>query len=196
MRFLQRVFHSHPGDGRRFLQIICMISSSLSGRRFIMRSSFMADSFLVYLSCLNFFYCCRIIIFYNSRNVNRISFFQVRRQIRNLDRIIFRLYISFSKIFMGGIGKMWMIAAIMSAVFAGLTAILAKCGIKKTDSDIATALHHCCPSVCLDHGLHNRFGRHNIPDPPWRTVLSSAVRSRYGSVLDVLFQSTLHRRCK
>lgn len=41
---------------------------------------------------------------------------------------------------MGGIGKMWMIAAIMSAVFAGLTAILAKCGIKKTDSDIATAL--------------------------------------------------------
>ena len=35
---------------------------------------------------------------------------------------------------------MWMIAAIMSAVFAGLTAILAKCGIKKTDSDIATAL--------------------------------------------------------
>ena len=35
---------------------------------------------------------------------------------------------------------MWMISAIMSAVFAGLTAILAKCGIKKTDSDIATAL--------------------------------------------------------
>ena len=35
---------------------------------------------------------------------------------------------------------MWMIAAIMSAGFAGLTAILAKCGIKKTDSDIATAL--------------------------------------------------------
>ena len=35
---------------------------------------------------------------------------------------------------------MWMIAAIRSAVFAGLTAILAKCGIKKTDSDIATAL--------------------------------------------------------
>ena len=35
---------------------------------------------------------------------------------------------------------MWIIAAIMSSVFAGLTAILAKCGIKKTDSDIATAL--------------------------------------------------------
>lgn len=34
----------------------------------------------------------------------------------------------------------WMIAAILSAVFAGLTSILAKCGIKKTDSDLATAL--------------------------------------------------------
>ncbi|MBQ8424546.1 MAG: EamA family transporter [Clostridia bacterium] len=33
-----------------------------------------------------------------------------------------------------------MIAAILSAVFAGLTSILAKCGIKKTDSDLATAL--------------------------------------------------------
>ena len=35
---------------------------------------------------------------------------------------------------------MWLIAAILSAVFAGLTTILAKCGIKKTDSDVATAL--------------------------------------------------------
>lgn len=35
---------------------------------------------------------------------------------------------------------MWLIAAIVSAFFAGLTSILAKCGIKKTDSDLATAL--------------------------------------------------------
>jgi transporter family protein len=35
---------------------------------------------------------------------------------------------------------LWLIAAILSAVFAGLTSILAKCGIKKTDSDLATAL--------------------------------------------------------
>ena len=34
----------------------------------------------------------------------------------------------------------WLMAAILSAVFAGLTSILAKCGIKKTDSDLATAL--------------------------------------------------------
>lgn len=35
---------------------------------------------------------------------------------------------------------MWIVAAIFSAVFAGLTTILAKCGIRKTNSDIATAL--------------------------------------------------------
>ena len=34
----------------------------------------------------------------------------------------------------------WLLMAILSAFFAGLTAILAKCGIKKTDSDLATAL--------------------------------------------------------
>ncbi|MCI8600855.1 MAG: EamA family transporter [Oscillospiraceae bacterium] len=35
---------------------------------------------------------------------------------------------------------MWLIMAILSAFFAGITAILAKCGIRKTDSDLATAL--------------------------------------------------------
>ena len=35
---------------------------------------------------------------------------------------------------------MWMVYAIGSSFFAGITAILAKCGIKKTDSDVATAI--------------------------------------------------------
>lgn len=35
---------------------------------------------------------------------------------------------------------MWIIMAVLSAFFAGVTSILAKCGIKKTDSDVATAL--------------------------------------------------------
>ena len=35
---------------------------------------------------------------------------------------------------------MWLILAICSAFFAGVTSILAKCGIRKTDSDVATAL--------------------------------------------------------
>lgn len=35
---------------------------------------------------------------------------------------------------------LWLPMAVLSAVFAGLTSILAKCGIKKTDPDVATAL--------------------------------------------------------
>lgn len=35
---------------------------------------------------------------------------------------------------------MWLIMAVLSAFFAGITSILAKCGIRKTDSDVATAL--------------------------------------------------------
>lgn len=34
----------------------------------------------------------------------------------------------------------WLFSAILSAFFAGLTSILSKCGIKKTDSDLAMAL--------------------------------------------------------
>lgn len=35
---------------------------------------------------------------------------------------------------------MWILMAVLSAFFAGVTSILAKCGIRHTDSDLATAL--------------------------------------------------------
>ncbi|MBS7175582.1 EamA family transporter [Massiliimalia timonensis] len=35
---------------------------------------------------------------------------------------------------------MWFIAAVLSSFFAGITTILVKCGIQKTDSDLATAI--------------------------------------------------------
>lgn len=35
---------------------------------------------------------------------------------------------------------MWILSAFDSALFAGLTAILAKCGIRRTDSTVATAI--------------------------------------------------------
>ena len=47
---------------------------------------------------------------------------------------------------------MWIFYAIGSSFFAGITAFLAKCGIKKTDSDVATAIRtvvvllFSCPS--------------------------------------------------
>ena len=35
---------------------------------------------------------------------------------------------------------MWILLAFGAAFFAGITAILAKCGIRQTDSDVATAI--------------------------------------------------------
>ena len=43
---------------------------------------------------------------------------------------------------------MWLAAAVCSAVFAALTSILAKCGIKKTDSDVVTAIR-CAVVLCF-----------------------------------------------
>lgn len=44
---------------------------------------------------------------------------------------------------------MWILSAFGSALFAGLTAILAKCGIRKTDSTVATAIRTIVVLVML-----------------------------------------------
>lgn len=44
---------------------------------------------------------------------------------------------------------MWSAYAFGSALFAGLTSILAKCGIKQTDSNVATALKDGLASVVV-----------------------------------------------
>ena len=36
--------------------------------------------------------------------------------------------------------NMWVLFAFGSALFAGITSVLAKCGIRKTDSNVATAV--------------------------------------------------------
>ena len=47
---------------------------------------------------------------------------------------------------------MWIAFAFGSAVFAGLTAILAKCGIKNIDSNVATAIRTIVV-LAFFHGL-------------------------------------------
>ena len=42
---------------------------------------------------------------------------------------------------------LWLAMAVLSAFFAGLTAILAKCGIQRTDSDVATAVRTLPPPI-------------------------------------------------
>lgn len=43
--------------------------------------------------------------------------------------------------------QLWLVAAFASALFAGVVSILAKCGIKSIDSDVATALRTCVVAV-------------------------------------------------
>ena len=52
---------------------------------------------------------------------------------------------------------MWILFAFGSALFAGLTAILAKCGIRNTDSNVATALRtRCNHSLFMAYGICSR----------------------------------------
>lgn len=44
--------------------------------------------------------------------------------------------------------RMWLLCAVGSAFFAGVTAILAKCGIRRTDSTVATAIRTIVVLVC------------------------------------------------
>lgn len=43
---------------------------------------------------------------------------------------------------------MWILFALGSALFAGLTSVVAKCGIKKTDSTVATAIRTGVVLIC------------------------------------------------
>ena len=43
---------------------------------------------------------------------------------------------------------MWLCFALASAVFAGATAVLSKCGVRRTDSDVATAVRTGVVLVC------------------------------------------------
>lgn len=66
---------------------------------------------------------------------------------------------------------MWLAAAVCSAVFAALTSILAKCGIKKTDSDVATAIR-CAVVLCFSWIMVAIVGSAGtIPSISWRSFL-------------------------
>lgn len=54
---------------------------------------------------------------------------------------------------------MWILFAFGSALFAGLTSILAKCGIKNTDSNVATAIRTII--VLIFHGSWYFWSGHN-----------------------------------
>ncbi len=72
----------------------------------------------------------------------------------------------------------WIAAAFASALFAGVVSILAKCGIKTTDSDVATALRTCVVVVFtwVMVGVAGSFGQiTSIAPKSWLFLVLSGL---------------------
>ena len=83
---------------------------------------------------------------------------------------------------------MWKLYALLSALFAALTAIFAKIGVKDIDSNLATAIHkHYLTAdmghrICFGPSLRGKDGAALHLDIP------HLVRTCHGIVLAVIFQ--------
>ena len=89
---------------------------------------------------------------------------------------------------------MWILFAFGSALFAGLTAILAKCGIRNTDSNVATALRTGVVLVFfMAYGICGRGTKRNQRYFSKSPDLSDFVRTVNGNILAMLLQSTSDR---
>ena len=79
---------------------------------------------------------------------------------------------------MGGKQKMWVIYAVLSAVFAALTSILAKVGIKDIDSNLATAIRTMVV-VAMAWGMvfltHTQSGITEISKKSWLFLILSGL---------------------
>ena len=91
---------------------------------------------------------------------------------------------------------MWLAASIGSALFAGLTAILAKCGIRKTDSDIATAIRTIVVLIFSWVMVFIVGSADQITDNAEVFTVFDFVGSRNRGIMDLLLQSPIHRRCQ
>ena len=83
---------------------------------------------------------------------------------------------------------LWLSMAVLSAFFSGLTSVLAKCGIKKTDSDIATALRTIVVLLFfMGHGIHCRLSKYDNSDNAEVFDFFNSIRTCNWFILDVLF---------
>ncbi len=91
---------------------------------------------------------------------------------------------------------MWLLYAAGSAFFAGVTSILAKCGIKKTDSTVATAVRTIVVLIFAWGMVFLAGSQDQIPGISSKTSsFPDHVRACYWSILAMLFQGTSDRRC-
>ena len=76
---------------------------------------------------------------------------------------------------------MWIFYAFGSALFAGLTSILAKCGIRHTDSDVATAIRTIVVLVFMDYGVRRgaQDGIAAVSGKTWLFLILSGLRREH-----------------
>ena len=87
---------------------------------------------------------------------------------------------------------MWLTYAFGSVFFAGITAILAKVGMGKTDSSLATAIRTIVV-VILAHGIFSGFPEYDHADWGKIIALFSVIGTCDRSVVALLFQGAAAR---
>ncbi len=91
---------------------------------------------------------------------------------------------------------MWLLFAFLSALFAGLTAILAKCGIENMDSNVATAIRTIVVLIfswVLVFGMGVQDGIFIYPENHY---ISCVIRRSNRSIVALLFSCVADWRCE
>jgi len=91
---------------------------------------------------------------------------------------------------------MWMIFAILSAVFAALTSILAKVGIENVNSHLATAIRTVVVVImawAMVFFTHAQGGLSQISRKSWIFLILSGIAT--ACFMAVLLQSIANGRC-
>lgn len=82
---------------------------------------------------------------------------------------------------------MWIVFAFMSSLFAGITAVLSKCGIQKTNSIIATAFRTIVILICSWGMVFIVGSQHMIKEISLKTwvflILSGFATEHHGYVI-------------
>ena len=92
-------------------------------------------------------------------------------------------------------GSLWVVYALLSALFAALTSILAKIGINGVDSNLATAIRTVVVLI-MALGFHDRCTKADFQHRGAFLAVSGFIRNCNRTVLVVLLPGTADGGCK
>lgn len=91
---------------------------------------------------------------------------------------------------------MWFLFALLSAIFAALTSILAKIGIDGVNSNLATAIRTIVVLIASwGDGIHHKHSRWNNRNKQEKLDLLDSLRPSNRSIMAMLLSSSSARRC-